>query len=209
VKRVPLALFLLGLSLLALGCKQPETQLRLQFPSDPDAGADAGGCQQQTSLRCVNYLQFTAGSGNFSSTCSKVGVVLEDLCDVAKLAVGQEVFKLSPDTPLPITLEGLRVFPATSCNANECPARRIFSGTTSGTGKIGDYAGGVLDIPVTVNEPCGLPEEFFFLPAGSTCADLCGAGNVVCDQVQGGCLCKGLPSAADLAARQGAVDGGQ
>ena len=70
VKRLAAAVLLA----LACGCKQPEAQLRLQFPVDVDAGADAGTCHQQTSLKCVNYLQFTAGMGEFSSHCTRVEV---------------------------------------------------------------------------------------------------------------------------------------
>ena len=128
-------------------------------------------CEQQTSIKCVNYLQFTVGTGEFSSGCTKVEVVLDDLCDLAKVAAGQELFKLPPETPLPITIEGLRIFPAIGCSSiQECTPRKIFSGTTVGgggrPGRIGDYAGGVLELPVKVNEACGLPEEFFPLPEG-------------------------------------------
>ena len=197
---------------LACGCKQPEARLRLQFFVDVDAGADAGTCHQQTSLKCVNYLQFTAGKGEFSSHCTRVEVRLDDLCDLAKVAEGQEVFKLSPDTPLPITIEGLRVYPATGCNSSsECPPRRIFSGTTVMEGKIGDYKDRVIDLPVKVIEPCGLPEQFFFLPDGGTCAEVCGTSPVVCDHVQGGCLCKGAPRTFDggagMDSGQGGIDG--
>jgi hypothetical protein len=186
-----------------LGCKPPEAQLRLQFAGGPDA------CHQQTSLRCVNYLQFTAGMGEFSSHCSRVEVELIDLCDLAKVAEGQEVFKLSPDTPLPITIEGLRVYPAIGCNSSgACPPRRIFAGTTVGRGTIGDYTGRVIDLPVTVLEPCGLPEEFFFLPEGGTCAEVCGTSPVVCDHVAGGCLCKGPPGSS-ASSGTGGMDGGQ
>jgi len=160
------AAFLLAL---ACGCKQPQAQLRLQFPIDADAGVDAGACYQQTSLKCVNYLQFTVGRDESSSRCNRVEVELNDLCDLAKVAQRQEVFKLSPDTPLPISIEGLRVYPATGCNSTAaCPPRRIFSGTTVMEGKIGDYADGVIDLPVTVIEPCGLPEYFYPLPDGGT-----------------------------------------
>jgi hypothetical protein len=201
-----------GVALLVLacsGCKQPEAQLRLQFPVDvnADGGADAGTCHAQTSLRCVNYLQFTAGKDEFSSHCTRVEAKLDDLCDLAKVAEGQEVFKLSPDTPLPITIEGLRVYPATGCNSSsECPPRRIFSGTTVMTGTIGDYKGRAIDLPVKVLEPCGLPEQFFFLPDGGTCQEVCGLSPVVCDHVQGGCLCKGAPGTSDGGQ---AMDGGQ
>ena len=101
------------------------------------------------------------------------------------------------------------MFPATSCSAGECAAKTIFSGETAEHGTIDDYVGQTLEIPVTLTMACGPPEQFFFLPEGSTCADLCGQGNVVCDHVQGGCLCAGQPTAADLAARQRAIDGGQ
>jgi len=205
------AAFLLAL---ACGCKQPQAQLRLQFPIDADAGVDAGACYQQTSLKCVNYLQFTVGRDESSSRCNRVEVELNDLCDLAKVAQRQEVFKLSPDTPLPISIEGLRVYPATGCNSTAaCPPRRIFSGTTVMEGKNGDYADGVIDLPVTVIEPCGLPEYFYPLPDGgtidggvATCAQVCGASPVVCANVEHGCLCQGDP-ASGAAAR--AMDGGQ
>jgi len=191
---------------LSVACSDRQTHLKLTFPN-----SDAGPCENQTSVKCVNYLEFTAGDdvSGFSSQCTRVSVSLDTLCDVAKLADGQELFKLSPDTMLPIRLAGIRVFPATGCNAGDCPEKKIFAGQTEETGTINDFVGQTLTIPVTLVQPCGMPESFFFLPPGSTCTDLCGAGNVVCDQVQGGCLCSGLPSAADLAARQGAIDGGQ
>jgi len=212
VKRLAAAAVLLAL---ACGCKQPQAQLRLQFPIDADAGVDAGACYQQTSLKCVNYLQFTTGGDESSSRCNRVEVQLDDLCDLAKVAQGQEVFKLSPDTPLPITIEGLRVYPATGCSSTAaCPPRKIFSGTTVREGKIGDYRDGVIDLPVTVLEPCGLPEYFYPLPDGgvdtdggvATCTQVCGASPVVCANVERGCLCKGDP-AAGAAGR--AMDGGQ
>ncbi|HXU03727.1 MAG TPA: hypothetical protein VN903_22330 [Polyangia bacterium] len=200
---------LLPLLLLAAGCKQPQAQLRLRFPVDADAGVDAGACYQQTSLKCVNYLQFTAGRDESSSHCNRVEVELGDLCDLAKVAEGQEVFKLSPDTPLPITIEGLRVYPATGCSSTAaCPPRRIFSGTTVLEGKIGDYRDGVIDLPVTVIEPCGVPEYFYPLPDGgtSTCEQVCGASPVVCANVEHGCLCRGDPATGNAAR---AMDGGQ
>ena len=61
-------------------------------------------------------------------------------------------------------------------------------GTTGGTGPIGDYVGSVLELPVTVQTPCGPPEEFYFLPAGRTCQEVCGIEPVVCDNIAGGAL---------------------
>jgi len=58
--------------------------------------------------------------------------------------------------------------------------------------------------------PCGTPEQFFLLPEGSTCAEVCHSPDLlVCDNVAGGCLCKQLPSAGELAAQRGRMDGGQ
>jgi hypothetical protein len=196
-----------ALALLALlaGCQARETRIRLKLDV-PDAGA----CANQTNVACANFIEFSAGDATgFRSQCTRIEVRLSTLCDVAQLAEGQELFKLSPETELPLMLEGKRVFPATSCNSGDCPAKTIFSGQTAETGPIGNYAGQVLEIPVTVLHPCGGPESFFFLPPGSTCEQLCGAGQVACDGVQGGCLCKGLPSAADIASGQGGIDGGQ
>jgi len=190
---------------LLVACQERETRIRLKLDV-PDAGA----CAAQTNVSCANYIEFSAGDANgFRSQCTRIDLRLMSLCDVARLAEGQELFKLSPETELPIMLEGKRVFPATSCNSGVCPAKTIFSGQTAETGPIGNYAGQVLEIPVTVLRPCGGPESFFFLPEGSTCEQLCGVGRVACDGVQGGCLCEGLPSAADIASRQGGIDSGQ
>ena len=200
------ALFASAACALSAACSDRQTRIKLTFPN-----SDAGPCESQTSIKCVNYLEFTAGDDlhGFSSQCTRVTVSLDTLCDVAKLAEGQELFKLSPSTMLPIRMDGIRVFPATGCNAGDCPEKKIFSGQTAETGTIGGHVGETLEIPVTLTQSCGIPESFFFLPEGATCTDLCGVGNVVCDHVQGGCLCNGFPSAADLAARQGAIDGGQ
>jgi hypothetical protein len=202
---------------LVSGCKQPETQLKLVFPSVADGGAPDGGlpCEGQKNLRCVNYLQFIAGSGDqFSSQCRKLDVSLDNLCDLGKFAVGQEILKLPPETSLPIRIEGLRVYPALDCRVSACADKTVFAGTTVGTGRIGDYVGRVLELPVTLQEPCGPPEEFYPLPDGGTCEEVCSPTPVVCDHVAGGCLCEALPGASEIAARrmdggQGGIDSGQ
>jgi len=202
------------LALLA-ACKERQTQIRFTFPGGSDGGADggAGGCQAQTDLKCVNYFQFSAGNDDgFRSGCAPIEVVLGNLCDLVQLAEGQELFKLPPETLLPIRVAGVRVFPDTSCNAGDCSARTIFSGeTVERDVPIADYAGQILEIPVTVKMPCGTPEQFFLLPEGSTCAQVCHSPDLlVCDNVAGGCLCKELPSPSDIAAQQAArMDGGQ
>src|SRR6185295_3676739 len=53
-KIAPLAL-LAGLALQG-ACNERQTRLKLTFPS-----TDAGACQAQTNIKCVNYLEFTAG----------------------------------------------------------------------------------------------------------------------------------------------------
>jgi hypothetical protein len=191
---------------LSAACSERQARIELTFPDAPDGGT----CAQQTDIRCVNYLEFSAGDNQsgFTSQCVKVDVAIGDLCDVAKLADGQELFKLSPGTSLPIRVEGKRVFPATSCNSGDCPARTIFSGQTAATGTIGDHAGETLEIPLAVVHPCGFPEQFFFLPPGRTCAELCGGTDLlVCDGVQGGCLCLDQ-SATSMNSGQGGIDAG-
>jgi len=170
----------------AVACTAPRAELTVVFP------ADAGACDAQTSLACVNYLQFTVGVGTaFNTDCVPVDTPLHTLCDVAKLANGRALFNLPPETKLPIKLQGLRVFPATSCGSEQsCPPRTIFTGQTPDTGRIGDFGGRALELSVTMNEPCGTPEQFFPLPDGSTCDELCGpSSQVVCRGVQNGCLC--------------------
>src|SRR5450755_3126838 len=180
---------LLGVCLIGIGavaaCTAPRAELTVLFP------ADAGACDAQTSLACVNYLQFTVGVGTaFNTDCVPVELPLNNLCDVAKLATGRALFNLPPETKLPIKLQGLRVFPATSCGSEQsCPPRTIFTGQTQDTGRIGDFGGRALELSVMMNEPCGIPEQFFPLPEGSTCDELCGAGKLVCSGVQNGCLC--------------------
>jgi hypothetical protein len=196
---------------LVTGCKQPETQLKLVFPPVGDGGAGDGGlpCEAQTNVRCVNYLQFTAGKDEFESRCTKLDVSLNNLCDLGKAAVGQEIFNLPPETQLPIKIEGLRVFPTLDCHISECADKTVFAGETVGTGTIGDYAGRVLELPVTVQTPCGPPEEFYFLLPGRTCQEVCGMEPVICDDIVGGCLCQAPGSASDIAAGRRGVDAGQ
>ena len=199
-------------ALLALltACKEQQTQIRLTFPGGADGGA--GGCQAQTDLKCVNYFQFSAGNDEgFRSGCTPMQFALGNLCDLVQLAEGQELFKLPPETMLPIKVAGVRAFPADSCIAGTCSSRTIFSGATVESGvSIETYAGRILEIPLTLNMPCGTPEEFYLLPQGSTCTEVCHLPDLlVCDNVAGGCLCKHLPTADEVASGQGVPgDGG-
>jgi len=201
-RALPLAV-VAAASMLALtgACKAPETQLNLVVPP-----IDGGACETFTSLACVNYVEFSVPTATgFTSHCVKVNVQLTNLCDVTKLADGHELFKLSPETPLPISVEGRRVFPAGSCSGPPaCPSKPIFRGSTVAEGHIGDYNGRALDLAINMIAPCGPPEQFFFPPEGGTCAEICGAqSNVICDGVAQGCLCRD-PAASG----QGAIDTG-
>jgi hypothetical protein len=185
----------------ALGgaCKNPEARLEIVVPP-----IDGGACDTFARVKCVNYLEFTAPvpGGGFQSQCVKVAG-LQTLCDVAKLATGDELFKLPPETPLPISVIGKRVFPATGCGSADCD-RVVFRGTTTNIGRIGDYVGRSLDLAITMYAPCGPPEHFYF-PDGGTCASACGSeAAVICEDVAGGCLCLD-----PMTAVQGGMDASQ
>jgi hypothetical protein len=167
------------------GCKTDQAQLDVVIPV-----IDGGACSAYTDIACVNYLEFRVRTATAStSRCVELDFVLADLCDVGRLADGRELFKLPPDTQLPITVEGKRVFPAGSCGSNQCD-KVIFRGTT-GEGRLGDYVGRPLALTLNMVGSCGESEEFFLLPDGGTCAGVCGGqNNVLCDQVAGGCLCR-------------------
>jgi hypothetical protein len=182
-----------ALLVFAGACKTPETRINLIVPA-----IDGGACGTFTDIACVNFLEFRARNQTAStSRCVKVDSELTNLCDVAGLPDGRELFKLPPDTPLPIEVQGKRVFPANSCGSSDCN-KIVFRGTTTDIGRLGDYAGRQLDLTLTMVGACGQSEEFFFLPDGGTCAEVCGrADNIICDGVAQGCLCKS------------GVDGGQ
>jgi hypothetical protein len=170
----------------ASACKTPETRINLIVPSID------GGCGAFADIACVNFLEFRARNSQTTSTnrCVKVDLELTNLCDVASLPDGRELFKLPPETPLPIEVQGKRVFPADSCGSSDCN-KIVFRGTTTDIGRLGDYAGRQLDLTLTMVGSCGESEEFFFRPDGGTCAEICGTQtDVVCDGVQNGCLCK-------------------
>lgn len=171
--------------LLAGGCRSSEASLEIGF------GDDAGTCAQVTDLSCVNFLRFSVDDGSgFTTQCVKVTEQLTSLCDVAELGSGQELFRIDPDKQVQFKVEGLRVYPATSCEAEGCQRRILFTGVTQ-TFRMGDRAGQSIPLVVTVNEPCGGREEYFPLPGGMTCDDICGHGSTVC-QIEDGCLCKAL-----------------
>jgi hypothetical protein len=180
----------------ATACKSQEAPLNVVIPV-----IDGGTCSAHTDIACVNYLEFKVTRPTSSTShCVELDFVLTDLCDVAKLADGRELFKLPPDTELPITVEGKRVFPAKSCGLNQCD-KIIFRGTT-GEGRIGDYIGRPLELVLNMVGSCGLSEDFFPLPDGGTCAQVCrGQSEVVCDQVSNGCLCK-----SSMDGGQGGID---
>ena len=175
-----------ALCALACGCRSSEAAIEIGF------GDDAGTCAGITDLSCVNYLQFSIDDGTgFTTQCVKVTQVLTSLCDVASLADGRELFRVDPDREVKIKVEGLRVYPATSCNVNAenpCQRRLMFSGETPRV-RIGDLAGQSIPLVVTVSELCRGQEQFFPLGSGETCEMVCGGEKVVC-AIQDGCLCK-------------------
>ena len=175
----------------------PETRINLIVPS-----IDGGGCGAFADIACVNFLEFRARNLTAStSRCVKVDVELTNLCDVASLPDGRELFKLPPETPLPIEVQGKRVFPADGCGSSDCN-KIVFRGTTTGVGHLGDYAGRQLDLTLTMVGSCGESEEFFFRPDGGTCAEICGTqSDVICDGVASGCLCT-----AHVDGGQGGID---
>jgi hypothetical protein len=174
--------------LLALGgaCKTPETRINIVVPPTINGGV----CSAFSDIACVNFLEFRVQNATASTShCVEVETALADLCDVASLPDGRELFKLPPETPLPIEVEGKRVFPATSCGASRCD-KVVFRGTTTGTGRIGDYVGRTLELTVNEVGGCGESEDFFYLDGG-TCAQVCGSqADVLCEGVAMGCLCR-------------------
>ncbi len=189
---------LLALLALAAACRSAQTEL------DLDPGGDASACAPSDAgspgtdagsddLGCANFLEFTVDDGSsFSTRCIKLSKALHGLCDLKDAADGQELFSLSPGSRVRVSVKGLRVFPATSCDVSAaCAPRTIFEGTTDWI-RIADVAGGAVHLPVALAEPCGAPEVFFFKPAGRTCDSVCtDHAKMVCE-IQGGCLCKGL-----------------
>jgi hypothetical protein len=197
--RVARVVAALAVPLAAVACKSPQATLDIVVPA-----LDGGACNTFARVSCVNYLEFTAPApgGGFQSQCVKVGG-LATLCDVMNLATGGELFKLPPETPLPISVIGKRVFPATGCGSGDCD-RVVFRGTTTNVGVIGDYVGRSLELAINIYAPCGPPEHFYF-PDGGTCASACGSeAAVICEDVAGGCLCLD-----PMTAVQGGIDGSQ
>lgn len=192
----------LALLALAAGCRSPQADLRIVLAGDggtcdlPDAGeadagvaSDAGASNSQ--LHCVNFLQFTVDDGSsFSTYCIRLEKRLETLCDLASVADGRELFKLDPNASVTISIQGLRVFPATSCDRDAvCPAREIFAGGTDQV-RVQEAAGKSIDLPVAMSSPCGPKETYYPKLSGRTCESICKtAAKVVCD-LPGGCLCK-------------------
>jgi hypothetical protein len=187
------------LALALSSCPAPQTVLDLG-PSGQSCApptADVGGPPDSPDtgynlVSCVNFLEFKVdNSGEFSTHCIKLTQEILSLCDLKLVADGRELFKIDPNSEVKISVRGLRVFPATSCDVDPtstCQNRVIFAGSTDLV-RIGDLVGGLLELPVTVSEPCGPPEQWFE-KGDQSCADICDV--VVCDGIQGGCLCRGV-----------------
>jgi hypothetical protein len=194
----------------AAGCDRPQARLRFTY----DLRADGGGpgvCEQVTDLGCVNFVRFqlsAKGGTEILTNCVKADQRLTNLCDVEELGRGAELFNRDPDDNVVITMEGLRVFPATTCEITAaCPPRELFSGI-AGPLRVGDHAGGTIDLTVNRAGACGDPEEFRQPSGTQTCDEVCETflpGNrVVCpppgsgiDYVEGGCVCAIAPRPTD------------
>ena len=181
MKRATIVLYCLPL--LCGACRPQQMELTIVL-------GDAG-CPP-VNLKCVNFLQFSSG---FSTHCIQLteGETLDTLCDLQKVANGQELFKLSPDTELIIEMKGLHVYPATSCDYDvTCPPRIVFKGSTgSQSVRVGDLAGGAVPLQVVMVAPCPAGSEQWYRPPrpDEPCSAVCYPGEVECDGVQGGCLC--------------------
>ena len=126
-----------ALLVLSTACKERQTQIRFTFPGGSDGGADARrrwlpGADRTQVRQLPPVLRWQRDG--FRSGCAPIDVVLGNLCDLVQLAEGQELFKLPPETMLPIRVAGVRVFPAVSCKAGTCAAKTIFSGATVESG---------------------------------------------------------------------------
>jgi hypothetical protein len=169
-------------------CRPGQMELALVLPGD-------GGCPP-LDLTCANYLQFkvTETKNNiptFTTHCVQLTEKLHSLCDLQNVAIGQELFKLSPDSQVSIEMRGMRVYPAWTCDYDViCPPHVVFKGTTGTKVYVSEKAGGILELPVEFVEPCGGTEYFFNLKTGQTCITACQGDEVACDGIAGGCLCK-------------------
>jgi len=186
------AMLLVSLLTVCGACRPQQMELEIVLPGD-------GGCPP-VDLSCVNYLQFKVSevsevngkkTTNFTTHCIMLKEELHSLCDLQKVAVGQELFKLSPDNSVSIEMRGIRVYPATSCDYDvTCPPYLAFSGTTGTERQVSELAGGELPLPVELLKPCraGI-EKWFPAKPGQQCTVGCEGGEVECDGIQGGCLC--------------------
>jgi hypothetical protein len=181
---------LLVLALLGAGCSRPQVSLALRFAID-DGGA--GECLPADDLACVNFVRFqlSAIGKDLFSRCIRVEERFATLCDLERLANGGELFRGDPDDVVSIAVEGLRMFPATSCEqTTDCRPRRIFTGGT-GVVRLGDVAGGSVPLVIDNYLGCGPREEFRARLPGQSCDLVCDTarGNIVSCVVEDGCVC--------------------
>ncbi|HEY3352994.1 MAG TPA: hypothetical protein VGQ83_07075 [Polyangia bacterium] len=191
-------------------CERPQARLAFKYELKDQSG-DPVECERFADLGCVNFIRFqlsAKGGTDMLTHCVKVERRLGTLCDLPTLAQGTELFNRDPDDTIVVTMSGLRAFPADTCEFTAaCPPRELFSGI-AGPKRIGDLAGGTLEMTVRQCTDCGAREEFRQLAAGQTCEDACETGRpgnaVVCpppgsglSDVQGGCVCRVAPAQTD------------
>ena len=103
-----------------------------------------------------------------SSQRTSIDVTLDSLCDVAQLAEGQELFELSPDTTSPCAalarqarVPGDRMQLRRLCAADHLLGRRRRQDD-----RFRRLRGQVLEIPVTLREPCASRRHSSSSPRG-------------------------------------------
>ena len=181
------------------GCARSQTTITLNYELRDESGAPLS-CRDLQDLGCVNFVRFQLsrqGGSDMLTHCIKVDRSLATLCDLETVALGTELFSGEPDDIIVITMQGLRAFPAETCELTAaCPPRELFSGI-AGPRRLGDLVGGTLVMNVTRCGACGAAEEFRARASGATCAATCASDALVCpppgsglEDVQGGCLCR-------------------
>jgi hypothetical protein len=178
--------------LVAAGCRVPTVALDLRVEGD------AGACEQYADVACVNFLDFVVArsGGEVVTHCVTVPHRMTNLCDLQSLATGGELFRLDQDDVVDITVRGMRVFPATSCEPLDpgvCPEFNVFRGTADKV-TLAASAGGRVSLAVHLVNPCGetTSEKWWPRSDGLSCDVTCrtnGFSKVVCDGILEGCLC--------------------
>lgn len=182
-----LRLLLLFALLGAAACARPQLQLTPVFEVTTDAGVPLE-CAAFADLACVNFIKFQIEEeGNLTppTDCITVDQRLTNLCDVAQLARGTEIFRYDLDARVKVKMWGLRVFPATSCEiVPECPPRSLFDGATE---EFDLDRSGDVPLRITFAQGCGA-KEVYRPRGGRDCFTVCDFTEPRCE-LRDGCVC--------------------